>query len=331
MKVEVSSQTSSVTISGVTEPIISQRISRAGHPAQGRRAQHPRRHPHQAGQHGRQRDTPASANSPSSSTSSPRSPRRPSSDEVVFLLIPHIVRESGPDPHQHPRHRHRHRPGRSNCADDYRRRSIRPPPIWPHAGSSAQTRPARPTDSPPTPPTPWCSSSSRRPCHPRRLILATPGQIRRRASDQNQPSQQRRRAAHQLHRQCQPTPTRPSAAPSRSPSSRSTAHVTSTRCRSSSSSIPAVLATRQRRRRRPAQPRRPGGRHRPPRRGQRPRHHLHLPSAQRCRRQRTGKRRHPHLEGHRQRVTPTCPSSRSALATAPRPIFRPSVRRPWCM
>src|SRR6202042_1411941 len=41
------------------------------------------------------------------------------------------------------------------------------------------------------------------------------------------------------------------------------------------------------------------GRHRPPRRGQRPRYHLHLTSAQRCRSNRTGKRSHPYLQGHR--------------------------------
>ncbi len=59
-------------------------------------------------------------------------------DEIVFLLIPHIVRESVLTRTQHGRHRHRHRQHRSSCAA-----TIRPRPV-PGADlpTRASTRPA---------------------------------------------------------------------------------------------------------------------------------------------------------------------------------------------
>ncbi len=93
LKVEVSSQTSSVTISGVTEPVISQRISeqviqlKEGEPSI------------LAGIITRQDNkgvsgTPGLGEIPFFKYFFSTSSKETQRDEVVFLLIPHIVRES---------------------------------------------------------------------------------------------------------------------------------------------------------------------------------------------------------------------------------------------
>ena len=91
IKIEVTSQSGSVTISGVTEPIISQKSHRTGDPPAGRRGQHSGWHSQQAG--------PANWTGIPGLSSIPilkyifgnEGPYQ-DDDEIVFAVVPHIVR-----------------------------------------------------------------------------------------------------------------------------------------------------------------------------------------------------------------------------------------------
>ena len=93
LKIEVLSQAGSVTISGVTEPVIGQRSSEQFIPLQDGE-------PSLLSGIITKRTSststalPASASSPSSSTSSPRADKNPDKTRSSSSLVPHIVRES---------------------------------------------------------------------------------------------------------------------------------------------------------------------------------------------------------------------------------------------
>ena len=108
MKIEVSSENGTSTISGVTEPIIAQKTSEAGDPPARGRGQRAQRHPEQDGHRGLER------HSRTQRDSRPQIPVRfqgssITDDEIVFLLIPHMVRSQDLDPGESAHGRHRRR------------------------------------------------------------------------------------------------------------------------------------------------------------------------------------------------------------------------------
>ncbi len=94
LDVENSTQSGSVTISGVTEPIIGTRSDKTHHPATRWRAVPAGRHPHQTGQHYQQRHARPLRAFRLLKYFFGSVYKENDQDEVVFILIPHIVRES---------------------------------------------------------------------------------------------------------------------------------------------------------------------------------------------------------------------------------------------
>ena len=114
IKIEVSAESGTETISGVTEPIISQRVDRPGHPPARGRGQHPGRHSEQAGTQQLDRR--------------PRIERHPHPQVHLRFQGPHHSGRrhclrggaayralAGTGPGQPARHRHRPGPVRSSC------------------------------------------------------------------------------------------------------------------------------------------------------------------------------------------------------------------------
>ena len=91
IKIEVTSQSGSVTISGVTEPIISQRSRGPGDPPARGRGQHPGRHSGQTG-HRSWTGIPGLSSIPILKYLFGSKDHTINDDELVFLVVPHVVR-----------------------------------------------------------------------------------------------------------------------------------------------------------------------------------------------------------------------------------------------
>ncbi len=283
--IQVSQQNGSQTISGVTEPIIGQRTLqnviqlRDGEPSILAGILTKQDNKSVAG-------TPGLGEIPFFKFFFSSQNKEVQQDEIVFLLIPHIVRESVLT--------------RANMAaiDTGTSRSIELRHI-----DAAQLAPMLPSDTRPhhrrRPPITAANAASAaiQQMHQQAMQPTPPPSTFSGAQPPSAP------AAGSLppsaSASAPETPARPSAAPSRSLSCSTTAAMSAPSPFSSSSTPRA--AARQRGRRRIPLARRRRRHHGASRRRQRPRHHQRLASARIQGRLRAGKRLHPHLQGRRRR------------------------------